>query len=170
MDDVATCDSQQDLGVLRNDELSRSHNRCSNSVLFDIRTGSGIVVFPPPLLTSDVDRHFSVARLGQLENCSSSRNGNTQENQNRNNSQDNFQSRLTMGLLGDCLSTIAVSVHRPRHRSKNNDTNNAGDVKHWSLQIVDLFSIRSGWLPRILRCILGATRQETQRRNGNRCL
>ena len=170
MNDITTRHSQQHLGVLGDNELSRRHNRSRNSVLLNIGARSWIVVFPPPLLTSDVDRHFSVAGFRQFKNCACGRNSNTQKNQYWNDGQNNFDSRLTVSLLRNGLAAIAIAIHHPGDSNENNDTNDAGDVEHGSLQIVNLLSIRSGWLPGILRCILGATSQETQCRNGNRCL
>ena len=170
VDDVAAGDAQQNFGVLGDDQLTGGHDGFTDAIHIRVVAHGRIVVLPPPLLTGDIDGHLGVAGLGQIEDGSHRRHTDTDEDQDRDDGEGDFESGLSVSLLGQSLSAIAVTEDHPRHRREDDDTHDAGDVEHWTLKIVDLLGVRAGGLPRVLGGILGATGQERQGGHGQRRL
>ncbi len=149
VDHVTTRLSQHHLGANREHQLTRSDDRLGDTELFL----NGIVVFPPPLLTRDIDHHLGVARLGEIEHRPYGEHADHGEDQSGNDGQGDFEYRFAMGLLGNRLTTITELVHRVRDRAEHDQSNDPGHREDWLLKIVDHLRIRTFWRPRVLRRI-----------------
>ena len=165
MNDVATGLTQQHLGSSRNDQLTRSDNWLCNSVL----VLHWIVVFPPPLLAGDVNNHFGVTGLGKVEHGAEGEHTDNGQNERRNNRQRDFQRRVAVRLMRNWLSFVTELKDSNNHHDRNEDPNNSGNSKHWLLEIVNNFGVRSLWLERVLGCICCTTCKEHGARKTSYC-
>ena len=116
-----------------------------------------IVIFPPPLLTSDVDNHFGVFGLGKFENSAESKDANNSKDERRDDCENDFNNWLAMTLRRNRLSAISELPKRVGSESKNENSNNTGHRENNPLKVVNNLGVIAFRLPRILRRIGGAT-------------
>ncbi len=129
MNDVATRLTQQYFGASRNNQLTRGNNRFRDSV-FSLHW---IVVFPPPLLTCDVDNHFRVIGLCKIKHRAECEHTNNGQNECGNNRQRDFQRRVAVRLMWNWLTFVAELNNRHDHCDGNDDTNNSCYRENWLL-------------------------------------
>ena len=158
MDDVATGDAQQHIGVGRDHQFTTGDDRLGNDHSAAL-TALGVVVLPPPLLAGDVDDAV-VVLLVEGEHLAHGGHADCRKDDGRENRQRDLQLRISMRLLGDVLAAILELPHRVADHREHDDADHTGYVEHRPLEVVDAAGIGASRIERVLRCILGAARQE----------
>ena len=158
VNNVAASFTKQNFCTYWHNQLARRNDRCVDTKF----CLNWIVIFPPPLLTSDVDDHFCIFSFCKIKNraeCEDTYNG---QDECRNNCENDFCSWLAVTLRRNRLTLVAILKHDVAGKCQYKNTNYTSDWENNPLQVANFLCVRAFCLPCILWRIRGASGQEQQ--------
>ena len=104
MNNVAACLAQQHVGASGDNKLTRRDDRLGD--LDSVHYLSWVVIFPPPLLSGDVDHHLRVVSFCKFENALECEHAYDAQNECRNNGERDFYSGISVRLSWKRLTLV----------------------------------------------------------------
>ena len=139
VDDVAAGATNEHRRADRDDHLAGGDDDVGDAAAAVLH---GIVDFPPPLLTGDVDDALGVARLVERHHGADRGDRDAEQDQRRQDRQGDLEGRLAVRLLGDRLPAVAVAPHDEADGGEHDQTDDTGDDEHRVLEVLDLLGVR----------------------------